>query len=270
MKKIKVSQLPVATSLQGLYTLGTDVNNNSVKVSLEFVEQKASAAATAAAAANTAANNAIAAKQAADTAASAANTAATNANTAKNNANTATTQADTARDNANTATSNANAATASATQAAQQAAAATAAANTAKNEAIAAAQEATEAAEEAIAAAATLLAHFGSVVTPSELIVVQPPRITLGNKTPVIIEARLLPEQVTQNIIFISDNRAASVTQDGRIQALELGRSTVQIIPTMNTKLTKVIQVEVIPPSLRLLNTRSQLRLTASGALRLN
>ncbi len=270
MKKVKVSQLPLATSLQGLYTLGTDVNNNSVKVSLEFVEQKANAAATAAANATTAANNAIAAKQAADTAASAANTAATNANTAKNNANTATAQANTARDNANTAASNANSASSSATQAAQLATAATAAANNAKNEAVAAAQEAIEAADEAIAAAETLLAHFGSVVTPSALIVKQPPRITMGNKTPVIIEARLLPEQATQNIIFISDNRAVSVTQDGRLTALELGRSTVQIIPTMNTSLTKVIQVEVIPPSLRLVNTRTRLRLTASGALRLN
>ncbi len=270
MKKIKVSQLPVATSLQGLYTLGTDVNNNSVKVSLEFVEQKANAAATAAANATTAANNATASKKAADTAAAAANTAATNANTAKKNADTATTQANTARDNANTAATNATSSASSATQAAQLAVAATAAAKDAENEAIKAAKEAQKAANEAVAAAQTLLAHFGSVVTPSALIVKQPPRITMGNKTPVIIEARLLPEQATQNIIFISDNRAVSVTQDGRLTALELGRSTVQIIPTMNTSLTKVIQVEVIPPSLRLVNTRTRLRLTASGALRLN
>ena len=37
MKKIKISQLPVFDSLKGLYTIGTDNENRSVKVSLEFV-----------------------------------------------------------------------------------------------------------------------------------------------------------------------------------------------------------------------------------------
>lgn len=58
MKKIKVSELPVGTTLKGLYTLGTDVNNNSVKVSLEFVEEKANAANDAASVAKHAASQA--------------------------------------------------------------------------------------------------------------------------------------------------------------------------------------------------------------------
>lgn len=58
MKKIKVSELPVGTTLKGLYTLGTDVNNNSVKVSLEFVEEKANAANDAASVAKQAASQA--------------------------------------------------------------------------------------------------------------------------------------------------------------------------------------------------------------------
>lgn len=65
MKKIKVSELPVGTTLKGLYTLGTDVNNNSVKVSLEFVEEKANAANDAASVATQAASQAYDAASAA-------------------------------------------------------------------------------------------------------------------------------------------------------------------------------------------------------------
>lgn len=84
MKKIKVSELPLCSTLKGLFTLGTDKDNRSVKVSLEFIKEETDAAvknaqdATAAAvsnaqAATTAANTA---KQNANAAASAANTAA--------------------------------------------------------------------------------------------------------------------------------------------------------------------------------------------------
>lgn len=41
MKKIKISELPLYSSLKGLYTLGTDSANRSVKVSMEFVEDTA-------------------------------------------------------------------------------------------------------------------------------------------------------------------------------------------------------------------------------------
>lgn len=39
VKKIKVSQLKAATTLVGLWTLGVDAANKSVKVSLEFIKQ---------------------------------------------------------------------------------------------------------------------------------------------------------------------------------------------------------------------------------------
>ena len=39
VKKIKVSQLKAATTLVGLWTLGVDATNKSVKVSLEFIKQ---------------------------------------------------------------------------------------------------------------------------------------------------------------------------------------------------------------------------------------
>lgn len=48
IKKVKISELPLADTLKGLYTIGVDALNRSVKVSLEFVEKavdKANAAA---------------------------------------------------------------------------------------------------------------------------------------------------------------------------------------------------------------------------------
>lgn len=80
MKKIKISELPLYQSLKGLFVMGTDVNNRSVKVNLEFIESETTKAvkdadtATAAAAkaaglaeeATKTANAAQAAKTAAD------------------------------------------------------------------------------------------------------------------------------------------------------------------------------------------------------------
>lgn len=63
MKKIKISELPLYSSLKGLFTIGTDANNRSVKVSLEFVEQQTTQAVTNAKEATDAANTAAAAAQ---------------------------------------------------------------------------------------------------------------------------------------------------------------------------------------------------------------
>lgn len=46
MKKIKLSELPICTSLKGLFTLGTDENNRSVRVSLEFIKSMVDKACT--------------------------------------------------------------------------------------------------------------------------------------------------------------------------------------------------------------------------------
>ena len=40
MKKIKISELSLYQSLKGLFVMGTDVNNRSVKVNLEFIESE--------------------------------------------------------------------------------------------------------------------------------------------------------------------------------------------------------------------------------------
>ena len=48
MKKVKISELPLYTTLKGLFTIGTDKDNRSVKVSLEFIESATQNAQTAA------------------------------------------------------------------------------------------------------------------------------------------------------------------------------------------------------------------------------
>jgi hypothetical protein len=58
IKKIKISELPTAQSLVGLWTIGIDALNNSVKVGLQFLKTVADSATQAAAIANAAATEA--------------------------------------------------------------------------------------------------------------------------------------------------------------------------------------------------------------------
>lgn len=265
MKKIKISELPLYSSLKGLYTLGTDNANRSVKVSLEFIENETTEAVTkaeeATAAAVTAKENAVKAT--------------TEAQTATTNANNAAAAAQTAKGNADTATANATAAALAATQAKTAAETATAnavSATTAAKQATEDAVTATEAAEEATAAAEEVaervLTLIGRLV-PTAMTIEDVPRLTNGNVQPVYINATLTPEQAMKNIIYISDNKAVTVSPDGRLTIVGTGRSTVQVIPTVNTALAKVIQVEVGDPTLRM-TTKTSMRFTSSGGLRLN
>lgn len=217
MKKIKISELPLYNSLKGLFTIGTDKDNRSVKVSLEFIgEQTAEAVSNA----DTATKAAIKAKQDADTASQKANDATTAANKAAG-------QAETAR-------------------------------------------KATETATFAAVSAADKATKFLERLVPTSLDIKPIPRLTIGNVSQVCINTVLTPENVVKNLIFISDNRAVSVSPDGRITIVGLGRSTVQVIPTLNTALAKVVQIEVGMPTARLVTTRKQLRFTQSGCMRLS
>lgn len=276
MKKIKVSELPLCSTLKGLFTLGTDKDNRSVKVSLEFIKEETDAAvknaqdATAAAvsdaqaattAANTAKQNATAAASAANTAAGKATAAATSATSAASAANTAAGKANAAKQAADTATAAANTATGNANTATASAISAASAANAAAEEAI----QATEAAEEATASTIAAVTKL----IPTGLEVSAPERITLGNTAENRVEATLSPSNTMPNIIFISDNNAVKIDQKGRIRVVGIGASEVQIIPTCNTALAKTIIINVTAATLRL-KSRTQLRLTQSGGLLLN
>lgn len=264
MKKIKISELPLYQSLKGLFVMGTDVNNRSVKVNLEFIESETTkavkdadtataAAAKAAGLADEATKTANAAALRADTAQAQAAQAAKAASDAEQSALSAKTQAD-------------DAAKAAQAQAAQ-------AAKTAADEATTLTKAATEASEKATAAAKSatdkVLDTLGKIV-PTGLFVESVPRLTLGNVNPVYLKAVLSPDTALKNLIYICDNRAVEVGLDGRISILNKGVSRVHIIPTCNTALARTVLIEVGEPTLRLVTTRRQMRFTQSGALRMN
>lgn len=265
MKKIKISELPLYNSLKGLFTIGTDKDNRSVKVSLEFIEEQTEEAVSKADAATKAA---IKAKQDADTASQNANDATANANQAAEQAETARKATETATNNAIRATEAAKNAKKYADEATVKAKEATLYANQATentNKAITAAEKATNAA----VSATDKVTKFIERLVPTSLDIMPVPRITIGNENRFCIETHLTPENVVKNLIFISDNKAVAVSPDGQITIVGAGRSSVQVIPTLNTALAQVIQVEVGEPTARL-NTRSSLRLTSAGTFRLN
>lgn len=265
MKKIKISELPLYQSLKGLFVMGTDVNNRSVKVNLEFIEtetteavKQAQAAVSAAEKATGLANNAT---QAADTAATQAQAAKTQAQNAAKTASDAATTAGNAAGQAQAATNTANAAAQAAQKAKQDADAATKAAQ----EATEAADEATEAAEKATEKVLDTL----GILVPTGLKAECLSRLTIGNVEPIYIKTELTPETAMKNLIFISTGDAVEVGQDGRLTPVRKGYSHVHVIPTCNTALAQSFLIEVGEPTVRLVRSNA-IRFTHSGAFRMN
>ena len=157
----------------------------------------------------------------------------------------------------------------SAINAAQKAQEATTAANTATttaSNATAAAIEAKEDCEEVIAAAAEKAPQNH---VPTALTVEYPSRLLVGNMAENFIRATLTPASVKPNVLFLGDDKAVSVTPDGRITILAAGTSIIHVIPTCNVALYKTIQIKVSTPTVRLV-TLSSIRLTANGNFRFN
>ena len=210
MIRKKISELPECTSFKGLWTIGVNALNKSVKVSLEYIQSVVDGMKSAT-------------KDATD-AASSANSAAQTANNAAQGAQAATTAANTATTNANNAT--------------------------------AAAIEAKEDCEEVIAAAAELEPLN---LVPTAMTVEYPSRLLVGNMAENFIRATLAPASVKPNVLFLGDDKAVSVTPDGRITILAAGISIIH----------KTIQIKVSEPTVRLV-TLSSIRLTANGNFRFN
>ena len=206
MIKKKISELPECTSFKGLWTIGVDIFNKSVKVSLEYIQSvvEGMKAAT---------------KDATD------------------------------------ATDAASKSAQSAINAAQKASNATAAAIEAKEDC-----------EEVIAAAAELEPLN---LVPTAMTVEYPSRLLVGNMAENFIRATLTPASVKPNVLFLGDDKAVSVTPDGRITILAAGTSIIHVIPTCNVALYKTIQIKVSKPTVRLV-TLSSIRLTANGNFRFN
>ena len=273
VKKIKISALPLADTRVGLYTLGVNALNKSVKVSLEFLKTAADKANDAATAANKAKTAAETATEAAKTATKNANTATEAANTAAKNATDKATAADTAAKNANT----------KADAADKAAGAATTAANTANSKAALADQKATaadnaanlagETAEEARATIVRLEELEESLVgqykmIPTGMNLDYPPRITFRNTVPRRITYELLPTNTGRNVLFLGDDNAVSVQPDGSLTVNRTGISKIHVIPTENTSIYRTIQITVAEPELRRVKSNS-LRLMGNGSFRL-
>ena len=281
VKKIKISALPLADTLVGLYTIGVNALNKSVKVSLEFLK-------TAADKANDAATAANKAKTAAETATEAAKTATKNANTATDKANeaassAANTAAKNATDKATAADTAAKNANTKADAADKAAGAATTAANTANSKAALADQKATaadnaanlagETAEEARATIVRLEELEESLVgqykmIPTGMNLDYPPRITFRNTVPRRITYELLPTNTGRNVLFLGDDNAVSVQPDGSLTVNRTGISKIHVIPTENTSIYRTIQITVAEPELRRVKSNS-LRLMGNGSFRL-
>lgn len=220
MIKKKISELPECTSFKGLWTIGVDIFNKSVKVSLEYIQSVV--------------EGMMSATKNATDATSAANSAAQTADNAAQRAQAATTAANTATTNASNAT--------------------------------AAAIEAKENCEEVIATAAELEPLN---LVPTAMTVEYPSRLLVGNMAENFIRATLAPASVKPNVLFLGDDKAVSVTPDGRITILTAGISIIHVIPTCNVALYKTIQIKVSEPTVRLV-TLSSIRLTANGNFRFN
>ena len=273
VKKIKISALPLADTLVGLYTIGVNALNKSVKVSLEFLKTAADKANDAAAAANKAKTAAETATEAAKTATKNANTATEAANTAAKNATDKAAEADTAAKNANT----------KADAADKAAGTATAAANNANSKADLAGQKAAAAdnaanlaggtAEEARATIVRLEELEESLVgqykmIPTGMNLDYPPRITFRNTVPRRITYELLPTNTGRNVLFLGDDNAVSVQPDGSLTINRTGISKIHVIPTENTSIYRTIQITVAEPELRRVKSNS-LRLMGNGSFRL-
>ena len=297
MKKLKISELPLCSTLAGLFTIGVDNLNRSVKVSLQFVEDKVteavrkaqeatSSALSAAQAALNAKADTVRATNAADTATAAAKTATEKADKATSEANSAALSAsqkaaaaDTATTEAKAATTAADEATKTALKTVEETKAETEAlisetktatgtlieeTKTATGQAIKETEEVTAAAQ---AATAETLAKI-AILVPSAMTVEAPKRITWGNVFPFSIKAVLGPVTAMRNLIYISDNKAVEVSIDGVLTPVAKGVSRVHVIPTQNTALARTCVIEVGAPRLRL-SSRSALRFTQAGGFRL-
>ena len=249
------------TNVQAFITAAQTKNDTAVKN-----------AETATANANTATEAARTATKNADTATAESKKATAAATDATVKATVSATAADTATKNAKEATVAAVTATDKATAATKDTTAATEKAATATDYANIAGQQAAAAAERLEATRAEMelaIARAGQVVQgmPNGLKVELPETVTLGNPTRQYIKPRVKPDGCAQNVIYQTDGQSVEIEPSGEIQAREEGISRVHVIPTQGTRYYKTVQIEVVPPRIRL--TSGGMRLDKEGNIRL-
>lgn len=273
IKKKKISEFPLAKTLIGLFSIGVDSENKSVKVSLEFLKTSADNADDAAKSANTATTKANEATALAKKATASANTAASNASSAAKDAENATISANNAAVNANTKADAADRAASSANQAAGVANAQASNAGDKADKAENAANETTKTNEVALATIARLEELEESLVgqykmIPTAMTLTYPKVITLRNPSALRITYELFPSNTGRNVLFLSDDNAVSVLPNGGIIVRRAGVSKVHAIPTENTDIYQTVEIKVVEPYMRKAAS-SAIRLTGSGNIRL-
>lgn len=102
---------------------------------------------------------------------------------------------------------------------------------------------------------------------PAELVVENPGVLAAGGAD-VQIKAQLLPKSVVQNILFLGDDNAVSVSPTGLIKINKSGESVIHVIPTNRVELWQKIRVVVRQPYLRL-SESGGIRLTEGNRLRI-
>ena len=107
-----------------------------------------------------------------------------------------------------------------------------------------------------------------NVSAPTKLVVSYAPyTVTLGNKQLPQIKAQALPAFGLGSVLFISDNKALSITPDGKITPVTEGVSLVNVVATVDTKIYKSLTIAVVPPRMRMAN--GCIRLDGNGNIRL-
>lgn len=232
---------------------------------VENAKNATTAAREATTAAQTATEKADTATQESQKATTAAKDATAKATTATTNADTVTLKAQAATAAASTATEKATAATTASTEATAKATTATTYANTAGQQAAAAAErlEATRAEMELAIARAEMVVQG----VPNGLKVEAPDAVTIGNPAKQYVKPKVKPDGCAQNVIYQTDGQSVTVEPDGEIVAHEAGISRIHVIPTQGTKYYKTIEIEAVPPRMRL--TGGGMRLDREGNIRL-
>jgi hypothetical protein len=195
---------------------------------------------------------AVAAQQSAASAAQSAAAAVSEATAAKNAAQTA---IGTANDAAQSAIQAANLAGSKATEADRAAAGANGAA-----------QDAQQKIDEMEELKDAITAQYKA--KPTSMSLEYPTPVSVRTVEPIYITSKLLPVGVGNNVIFISDNKAVSVSPDGRIMPLAVGISKIDVIPSENTPIYQTIQIEVVKGRDLRKTTSGAFRMTGSGAMR--
>ncbi len=128
--------------------------------------------------------------------------------------------------------------------------------------------DAIDAAENANTAADTANTAVAELLRPVEMKLDYPDCITYRNTYPKKINYILYPQKSVKNMLFLGDENAVSVRPNGELYVKKPGTSIIHCIPVENTAIYETIQIQVIEPDLRVVNSNS-LRLMANGFFRL-